>query len=165
MISLGTNFYPGVYDTYNMRMEELFAVAALVVFLVACLLIRKEGTLCDAKDDLKFDEIIAYYSSILVIVALMIGSFYFRVSANNTLPQIEGTVASIGETTQVYSSYSKIPDKQTKVTLDDGTEFYVLSSIDEEDFSLPAGTRALFKCDGNKLESVEKCIFVKKVER
>lgn len=164
MISLGTNFYPGVYDTYNMRMEELFAVAALVVFFVACLLIRKKGTLCDAKDDLTFDEIIAYYSSILVIVALIIGAGYFKASANNTLSQVEGTIASIGETTQVYSSYSKIPDKQTKVTLDDGTEFYVLSSIDKEDFSLPAGTRALFECDGDKLERVEKCIFVKTIE-
>lgn len=165
MISLGTNFYPGVHDTYNMRMEALFAVAALVVFFVAFLLIRKEGTLCDAKDDLTFEEITAFYSSILVIVALMIGSFYFRFSANNTLPQVEGTIASIGETTQVYSSYSKIPDKQTKVTLDDGTKFSVLSTFDKEDFSLPAGTRALFKCDGNKLESVNKCIFVKKVKR
>lgn len=50
------------------------------------------------------------------------------------------------------------------MTLDDGTEFYVLSSIDKEDFSLPAGTRALFECDGDKLERVEKCIFVKTIE-
>jgi len=165
MISLGTNFYPGIYDTYNMRMEELFAVAALVVFFVACLLIRKKGTLCDTKDDLTFDEVIAFFSSVLVMLALIIGAGYFKASVNNTLPQVEGTIASIGETTQVYSSYSKIPDKQTKVTLDDGTKFSVLSAFDEEDFSLPAGTRALFKCDGNKLESVNKCIFVKKVKR
>lgn len=165
MISLGTTFYPGVYDTYNMRMEKLFACVALIVFFVAFLLVRKAGTLFDTKDDLTFDEVIAFFSSVLVMLALIVGSLYFRVSENNTLPQVEGTIASIGETTQVYSSYSKIPDKQTKVTLDDGTEFYVLSSIDEEDFSLPAGTRALFKCDGNKLESVNKCIFVKKVER
>lgn len=164
MISLGTNFYPGIYDTYNMRMEELFAVAALVVFFVACLLIRKKGTLCDTKDDLTFDEVIAFFSSVLVIVALIIGAGYFKASANNTLSQVEGTIASIGETTQVYSSYSKIPDKQTKVTLDDGTKFSVLSTFDEEDFSLPAGTRALFKCDGNKLKSVNKCIFVKKID-
>ena len=164
MISLGTNFYPGVHDTYNMRMEALFAVAALVVFFVAFLLIRKEGTLCDAKDDLTFEEITAFYSSILVIVALMIGSFYFRFSANNTLPQVEGTIASIGETTQSHGRHSLF-DKETEITLDDGTKFSVLSTIDKEDFSLPAGTRALFKCDGNKLESVNKCIFVKKVER
>lgn len=143
MISLGTNFYPGIYDTYNMRMEELFAVAALVVFFVACLLIRKKGTLCDTKDDLTFDEVIAFFSSVLVMLALIVGSLYFRVSENNTLPQVEGTIASIGETTQVYSSYSKIPDKQTKVTLDDGTKFSVLSAFDEEDFSLPAGTRSV----------------------
>lgn len=164
MISLGTNFYPGIYDTYNIRMERLFAVAALVVFFAACLLIRKKGTLCDAKDDLTFDEIIAYYSSILVMVALMIGSLYFRFSANNTLSQVEGTIASIGETTQSHGRDSLF-DKETEVTLDDGTKFSVLSTIDEEDFSLPAGTRALFKCDGSKLESVNKCIFVKKVER
>lgn len=165
MISLGTNFYPGIYDTYNMGMFELLFNAAGVLCLVVFILMRKKGTLCEVKDDLTFDEIIASYSSILVIVALIIGAGYFKASANNTLPQVEGTIASIGETTQVYSSYSKIPDKQTKVTLDDGTKFSVLSTFDEEDFSLPAGTRALFKCDGNKLESVNKCIFVKKVKR
>ena len=164
MISLGTNFYPGIYDTYNMRMEELFAVAALVVFFVACLLIRKKGTLCDTKDDLTFDEVIAFFSSVLVMLALIIGAGYFKASANNTLPQVEGTIVSIGETTQSHSRHSLF-DKETEVTLDDGTKFSVLSAFDEEDFSLPAGTRALFKCDGNKLESVNKCIFVKKVKR
>ena len=160
MISLGTNFYPGVYDTYNMRMEKLFACVALIVFFVAFLLIRKKGTLFDTKDDLTFDEVIAFFSSVLVMLALIVGSLYFRVSENNTLPQVEGTIASIGETGR-----DSLFDKETEVTLDDGTKFSVLSTIDEEDFSLPAGTRALFKCDGNKLESVNKCIFVKKVER
>jgi hypothetical protein len=164
MISLGTNFYPGVYDTYNMRMEKLFACVALIVFFVAFLLIRKKGTLFDTKDDLTFDEVIAFFSSVLVMLALIVGSLYFRVSENNTLPQVEGTIASIGETTQSHGRDSLF-DKETEVTLDDGTKFSVLSTIDEEDFSLPAGTRALFKCDGNKLESVNKCIFVKKVER
>lgn len=164
MISLGTNFYPRVYDTYNMRMEKLFACVALIVFFVAFLLIRKKGTLFDTKDDLTFDEVIAFFSSVLVMLALIVGSLYFRVSENNTLPQVEGTIASIGETTQSHGRDSLF-DKETEVTLDDGTKFSVLSTIDEEDFSLPAGTRALFKCDGNKLESVNKCIFVKKVER
>lgn len=164
MISLGTNFYPGVYDTYNMRMEKLFACVALIVFFVAFLLIRKKGTLFDTKDDLTFDEVIAFFSSVLVMLALIVGSLYFRVSENNTLPQVEGTIASIGEKTQSHGRDSLF-DKETEVTLDDGTKFSVLSTIDEEDFSLPAGTRALFKCDGNKLESVNKCIFVKKVER
>lgn len=163
MISLGTNFYPGVYDTYNMRMEKLFACAALIVFFVAFLLIRKKGTLFDTKDDLTFDEVIAFFSSVLVMLALIVGSLYFRVSENNTLPQVEGTIANIGDTTQAHGRHSLF-DKETEVTLDDGTKFSVLSTIDEDDFSLPAGTRALFKCDGNKLESVNKCIFVKKVE-
>jgi hypothetical protein len=163
MISLGTNFYPGVYDTYNMGMEKLFAVAALVVFFVACLLIRKKGTLCDAKDDLTFDEVIAFFSSVLVMLALIVGSLYFRFSANNTLPQVEGTIVSIGETTQSHSRHSLF-DKETEVTLDDGTKFSVLSTTDKEDFSLPAGTRALFKCDGKELKYVGKCIFVKKID-
>lgn len=135
------------------------------MYFFAFLLIRKKGTITDVEDDSTFDEIIAFFFSILVMVSLLVGAIYFKFNTNNILPRVEGNIANIGETTQVYSSYSKIPDKQTKVTLDDGTEFYVLSSIDEEDFSLPAGTRALFKCDGNKLESVNKCIFVKKVER
>lgn len=164
MISLGTNFYPGVYDTYNIGMFELFLNAAGVLCLVVFILMRKKGTLCEVKDDLTFDEIIASYSSILVIVALIIGAGYFKASANNTLAQVEGTIASIGETTQSHGRHSLF-DKETEVTLDDGTKFSVLSTIDKEDFSLPAGTRALFKCDGSKLESVNKCIFVKKVER
>lgn len=163
MISLGTNFYPGIYDVYNMRMEKLFAYVALIVFFVAFLLIRKEGTLFDTKDDLTFDEVIAFFSSVLVMLALIVGSLYFRVSENNTLPQVEGTIASIGETTQSHGRHSLF-DKETEVTLDDGTKFSVLSTFDEEDFSLPAGTRALFKCDGNKLKSVNKCIFVKKID-
>lgn len=164
MISLGTTFYPGIYDTYNMGMSELFLGTAAVVFFGAFLLIRKKGTVTDVKDDSTFDEIIAFFFSFLVAVALLVGAVYYKVTANNVLPRVEGNIASIGETTRVYNSYSKIPDKQTKVTLDDGTEFYVLSSIDEEDFSLPAGTRALFECDGDKLECVEKCIFVKKID-
>lgn len=32
MISLGTNFYPGVYDTYNTGMRDLFLGTAVVVF-------------------------------------------------------------------------------------------------------------------------------------
>lgn len=43
MISLGTNFYPGVYDTYNMGMFELLFNAAGVLCLVVFILMRKEG--------------------------------------------------------------------------------------------------------------------------
>lgn len=163
MISLGTNFYPGVYDTYNMGMFELFLNTAGVLAFVSLLLLMKKVSLFGAKYNLTLDEVVASYSSILVIVALMIGAGYFKLSANNTLPQVEGTVSSIGETTKAHGPHSLL-DKETEVTLDDGTKFSVLSSIDKEDFSLPAGTRALFECDGDKLERVEKCIFVKTIE-
>ena len=163
MVSLGTTFYPGVYDTYNMNMRELFFAAAAVVFFGAFLLVRKKGTVADVKDDLRPGEIIAFFLSLLVGVALLVGAYYYKVVANNVPPRIEGNVASTGETSQVHTGWPTSLAKETKVTLDDGTDFYLLSPIDKEDPSLPAGTRALFECDGGDLEHVEKCILIKKV--